>query len=299
MRAIDDIQKILTDYDLHLLLDKGSSENTRLAYRQDIRRLLTWLRDENLTLRHVTLDHLRHFLGTLHDLGIAPRTQARICAGIRSFFAYLQLNDYLAENPAELLETPHLGLHLPQILTLAEIDAMIAAATNARDRAIIEILYGCGLRVSELINLDITHIYPTESYLIVLGKGRKERLVPMAQTTIRAIYDWNEERARLPVRPTERHILLLNNRGSRLSRVRIFQIVKQLAEQAGIRKNISPHTLRHSFATHLLEGGANLRAIQQMLGHATIDTTQIYLHLDSTTLRTDLLRYHPLNNPRP
>lgn len=301
MRSLTDIPSLLDDYDLFLLMDKGLSDNSRISYRYDIARLLGWLAEEGTGLRDVTLDTLRLFMGSLHDLGIAERTQARIVAGIRSFFGYLELQGYLPTNPAELLESPKLGLHLPEVLTLEEIDAMIAAIppesdTAARDRAMLETLYGCGLRVSELVNLEVSKVFADEGYLIVAGKGNKQRMVPMSSTSIREIYSWMEERERLPIKSTERHILFLNMRGTRLTRVRVFQIVKRIAEEAGIRKTVSPHTLRHSFATHLLEGGANLRAIQQMLGHESIATTQIYLHLDTSTLRADLLRYHPRNH---
>ncbi|MDE6066039.1 MAG: tyrosine-type recombinase/integrase, partial [Duncaniella sp.] len=200
-------------------------------------------------------------------------------------------------------ESPKLGLYLPEVLTVEEIDSMIESIDYSkeecqRDRAMIEVLYGCGLRVSELVTLEISKIYADEGFLVVRGKGDKERMVPMSETSIEEIAGWMKDRARLKVKPGDENILFLNRRGGRLTRQRAFQIVKTLAEAAGIRKNISPHTLRHSFATHLLEGGANLRAIQQMLGHESIGTTQIYIHLDSSTLRSDILMYHPRNHRR-
>lgn len=286
------------DYEMSLRLDKGLSENSCEGYRRDVDRLLAWLAEGGIMLRDVTTDTLRLFLGDLHDLGIAERSQARMVSGLRSFFRYLTIEGYLEADPTELLESPKLGLHLPEVLTVAEIDAMIAAIDPAkdeaqRDRAMMETLYGCGLRVSELVNLEMSRVYASEGYLIVRGKGDKERMVPMSDTSVAEITAWLDDRQRLPVKPGEENILFLNRRGHRLTRQRAFQIVKGLAEAAGIRKTISPHTLRHSFATHLLEGGANLRAIQQMLGHESIATTQIYIHLDSSALRDDIMRYHP------
>ncbi|MDE6118089.1 MAG: site-specific tyrosine recombinase XerD [Duncaniella sp.] len=308
MRDILDIPKLLGDFDLYLMMERAMSDNTREGYMRDVRKLLSYLEETpsesgtstGTPLREVTIEILRLFLGELHDVGIAERSQARIIAGMRSFFKFLTLEGYLDANPAELLETPKIGTHLPEVLTVEEIDAMIAAidpekAEAQRDRAIIETLYGCGLRVSELINLEISRISADEGYLVVRGKGNKERLVPMSDAAISEIDDYLIDRAALPVKPGEENILFLNRRGRRLTRERIFQIVKSLAEEAGIRKSISPHTLRHSFATHLLEGGANLRAIQQMLGHESIVTTQIYIHLDRSTLRSDILTFHPRN----
>ncbi len=303
MRDITDIQRILHDYDAYLSVEKGMAENTREAYRRDIDKLHAWLTAGGLSLRDVTIDILREFLGDLHDVGIAERSQARIVSGLRSYFFFLSIEDYLNPNPAELLEQPKTGLHLPEVLTQEEIDSMIRAidpekAEASRDRAIIETLYGCGLRVSELVNLEISKIYGQEGYLIVRGKGNKERMVPMSEVSLLEISDYLMDRMHLDIKPDSRDILFLNRRGGRMTRVRIFQIVKDLAAAAGIRKTISPHTLRHSFATHLLEGGANLRAIQQMLGHESIATTQIYIHLDRSTLRNDILTYHPRNHPR-
>lgn len=308
MRSILDINKLLTDYSLFLVLEKGASENTRDGYTRDVRRFLAWLAsgsddtDGATALRDVSTDTLRLYLGSLNDVGIALRSRARIVASLRSFFAWLEMEGYLESNPGELLESPRLGLHLPEVLTVEEIDGMIASIDYSkeecrRDRAMMEVLYGCGLRVSELVNLEISKIYASEGFLVVHGKGDKERMVPMSDTSIEEIDAWMEDRARLKVKPGDENILFLNRRGGRLTRQRAFQIVKGLAEAAGIRKNISPHTLRHSFATHLLEGGANLRAIQQMLGHESIATTQIYIHLDASTLRSDILRYHPRNAP--
>lgn len=303
---IHDIKKLLKEYDVHLLLEKGLADNTREAYRRDIDRFIAWLAsgDSATQLRDVTLDTLRQYLGDLNDMGIAIRSRARIIASLRSFFGFMEESRYIAGNPAELLESPRLGLHLPEVLTVDEIDAMIAAIDyskeeSRRDRAMMEVLYGCGLRVSELITLEISRIYPKEGFLVVKGKGDKERLVPMSETSIEEIELWMKDRRHMTVKSGDENILFLNRRGGRLTRQRAFQIVKGLAEAAGIKRTISPHTLRHSFATHLLEGGANLRAIQQMLGHESISTTQIYIHLDSSALRSDILAFHPRNHRKP
>lgn len=306
-----DIDRLLKNFGSYIRLERGLSDNTRENYLRDIRRLLLWLADGDsrpegvIPLREVTLDHLRLFLGDLSDLGIAVRTRARFIASIRAFFSYLEEEHYIATDPSALLESPRLGLHLPEVLTLEEIDAMIEAidqtkAEYQRDRAMMEVLYGCGLRVSELITLEISGIYPQHGFLSVNGKGNKQRIVPVSDSALEEIEAWMFDRSRLNVKPGDENILFLNRRGGRLTRQRVFQIVCALAETAGIRRTISPHTLRHSFATHLLEGGANLRAIQQMLGHESIATTQIYLHLDTSALRADILAYHPRNrHPRP
>lgn len=300
MRSLDDLDRVMKEYGLYLRLERGLSDNTREGYMRDVSRLLAWLTGEVRQLRDVTIDTLRLYLGDLHDVGIAVRSQARIVASLRSFFGYLSMEGYLPGNPAELLETPRLGLHLPEVLTVGEIDSMIAAIDCSkeecrRDRAMMEVLYGCGLRVSEMTGLEISRTYLDEGFLVVLGKGDKERMVPMSETSVEEVREWLKDRSRMKVKPGDENILFLNRRGGRLTRQRAFQIVKGLAEAAGIRKSISPHTLRHSFATHLLEGGANLRAIQQMLGHESIATTQIYIHLDASTLRSDILAYHPRN----
>ena len=300
MRSLDDLDRVMKEYGLYLRLERGLSDNTREGYMRDVSRLLAWLTGEVRQLRDVTIDTLRLYLGDLHDVGIAVRSQARIVASLRSFFGYLSMEGYLPGNPAELLETPRLGLHLPEVLTVGEIDSMIAAIDCSkeecrRDRAMMEVLYGCGLRVSEMTGLEISRTYLDDGFLVVLGKGDKERMVPMSETSVEEVREWLKDRSRMKVKPGDENILFLNRRGGRLTRQRAFQIVKGLAEAAGIRTSISPHTLRHSFATHLLEGGANLRAIQQMLGHGSIATTQIYIHLDASTLRSDILAYHPRN----
>lgn len=300
MRSIDSIPAVIDAYEAYLILERGLSDNTREAYVRDVGKLVRYLETETVTLREVTTDTLRAFAADLFDLGISPRTQARIVSGIKSFFRFMKLEGYLDSNPSLLLESPALRRHLPEVLRVDEIDAMIGAidmekAEGQRNRAIMETLYGCGLRVSELINLEISKLYFDEQFIMVHGKGDKERIVPISPQAIREIKDYLSDRALLPVKRGEENILFLNRRGHRLTRVMIFYIIKQLAEAAGIRKEVSPHTLRHSFATHLLEGGANLRVIQQMLGHEDISTTEIYLHIDRSMLRAEILAHHPRN----
>lgn len=287
-------------FEAHLLVERGMSDNTAMAYVDDVDKLGSYLSDKSIGLGDVTVDDLRQLLADMHDLGIADRSQARIVSGIRSFFKFLTMEGIVEKNPALTLESPKVGMYLPEVLTVEEIDAMIAAidpesAEAQRNRAIMETLYGCGLRVSELVNLEMGNIYADEHYLVVQGKGDKQRIVPMSDRSIDEIRAYLPEREMLSIAPSDRHILFLNRRGRRLTRVMIFYIIKRLAEAAGIRRNISPHTLRHSFATHLLEGGANLRAIQQMLGHESIATTEIYLHVDRSMLRSEILSHHPRN----
>lgn len=298
--AIDDIPKLLERYNAYLLLERGLSDNTRECYRNDVDKLLGFLVDEQVLLRNVDLDTLQSFICQLHDIGIAPRSQARIISGIKSFFRFLKLDGFIDSNPTLLLDSPQTGRHLPDILSIEEIDRMIDAvdmdkAEGQRNRAIIETLYSCGLRVSELVNLEMDKIYTQEEYIIIKGKGSKERLVPISRTALKEISLYLEQRDGMNIKSGEENILFLNRRGHRLTRIMIFYIIKEAATRAGIRKEISPHTLRHSFATHLLEGGANLRAIQQMLGHESITTTEIYIHIDRTRLRQEILTHHPRN----
>lgn len=285
-------------YEAYIMLERGLSDNTRMSYLSDIDRFADYIgfRDFNT----VTAEDIGTFLGTLHDLGIAPRSQARILSGIKSFFKFLRLERLIETNPTLLVDAPRLGRHLPDVLSVGEIDDMIAAidtskAEGPRNRAIIEMLYSCGLRVSELVNLEINSVNFGEQIVTVTGKGNKERIVPVSDVSLALIREYLRGNERPDPRKGEENILFLNRLGRRLTRVMIFYIVKALAEAAGIKKVISPHTLRHSFATHLLEGGANLRAIQQMLGHESISTTEIYIHLDSTRLRDEILTFHPRN----
>ncbi len=283
------------------MLEAGNADNSREAYLRDSRRLLEFLEERDLTLDRVEVETLHEFMVAMVDLGLAPRSLRRLVSGIRALFRYLVAENYLETNPALLLEPPQIGLHLPSVLSVGEIDAMIEAIDPdspqaLRDRALMETLYGCGLRVSELINLEINRLNLDEGYLSVVGKGSKERLVPMGEVTVDILRQWLEQRASGKIYPGEENYVFLAPRtGRRITRMRVFDIVKHLAREAGITTEVSPHTLRHSFASHLLEGGANLRAIQQMLGHESIATTQIYIHLDRSHLRKEILLYHPRN----
>ena len=300
MREISDINRLLSSFGAYMLLERGFSENTRDAYADDVNKLVRYLADSSTRLRDVTLETLQGFMADMHDVGISPRSQQRINAGIKAFFRFLKMEGYIDDDPSLLLENPKLGLHLPEVLSIGEIDSLITeidlgAAEGQRNRAIIETLYGCGLRVSELVNLEINHVYADEEYIVVTGKGDKQRIVPISQVALDEIREYLPQRAMLKIKPGDENILFLNRRGGRLTRQMVFIMINRLAEAAGIKKRISPHTLRHSFATHLLEGGANLRAIQQMLGHEYISTTEIYLHLDRSMLREEILLHHPRN----
>lgn len=301
MRQIPDIEALLREYNGYLRLQRGLSANTAEAYRRDVEKLTAWLAAEHTPLREVTYPALEQFTAALFELGIAETTRKRIVSGIKSFFHFLRISDFIAEDPSLLLETPRPGLHLPEVLTLSEIDALIAAidpdsAEADRNRAIMETLYGCGLRVSELTNLEIGRINFAEGFITVLGKDSKERIVPMSPVAADRIQEYlHGSRTEVKIKPGEEGILFLNRRGHRLTRQMIFTIVRRLAEAAGVTKTISPHTMRHSFATHLLEGGANLLSIQQMLGHESVATTEIYIHLDTSHLREEILLHHPRN----
>lgn len=288
-------------YEAYLLLERGLSPNTREAYLRDLDSLQGFMADRGIDFPELTIDHLSEFVTILADLGISARSVARMISGVKSAMRYLKAERIIGNNPALLLDAPRLGRHLPEVLSVVDIDAMIDAVdlespTGRRNRAIIETLYGCGLRVSELCNLELSRIDFDRRFLMVTGKGNKERIVPMSEPSLEEINLYlSDERPRINVKPGEEDIVFLNVRGHRLTRQMVFIFLRQLAEAAGIRKTISPHTLRHSFATHLLEGGANLRAIQQMLGHESIATTEIYLHLDNTRLREEILLHHPRN----
>lgn len=299
-RPIPSYNDLLERFTTHLQLERGVSANTVEAYHEDVRKLLNYCKDSGISIEDISLEQLQLFAAECYDLGIAVRTLARIISGIKSFFRWLLHEHYIGEDPTLLFEGPRIGRKLPEVLSVEEIDAMIEAADmskfeGVRNRAIMETLYGCGLRVSELINLEISRIYADEQYIIVRGKGDKERLVPMAGTTLSAIKEYLELRGDITIKRGEDNIVFVSRRGRRLTRMMVYYIVSGLAEKAGVEKEISPHTLRHSFATHLLEGGANLRAIQQMLGHESISTTEIYLHLDRSYLRNEILTHHPRN----
>ena len=302
MRPITDIANVKRRFLAYLTMEKGMSQNTAVAYGDDVDKLTRYLADAGVAVENASTDNLEGFVCTLQDVGIQPRSQARIISGVKSFYKFLRLEGYLDNEPTELLLAPKIGRHLPEVLTIAEIDAMIAAIDMSkpegqRNRAIIETLYGCGLRVSELVTLKLSQLFFDERYVLIQGKGNKQRVVPISPVAIDQINLYIEQtRSHQTVQRGSEDILFLNRRGAMLTRQMIFHIVKQLCELAGVRKVISPHTLRHSFATHLLEGGANLRAIQQMLGHESITTTEIYVHIDRTRLRDEILLHHPRNN---
>lgn len=302
LMPVPEYERLLDGYRAYLQLERGMTQNTRMAYLADVRKFADWAAADTLApaLQSMTDADLQAFAASLHDMGISPRSQARIISGLRSFYKYMRLERYIDNDPTALLESPRLSQKLPEVLTVDEIDAMEAAIylgkpEGKRNLAIIETLYSCGLRVSELCNLQISHIYFTEKTLLIEGKGNKERLVPMSDTAIDLITDYLQDRAELDIKKGEEDILFLNRRGRRLTRVMVFYIIRDLAMLAGVDRPISPHALRHSFATHLLEGGANLRAIQMMLGHESIATTQIYLHTDTSALRRQILAFHPRN----
>ncbi len=299
LRTPDELRR---DFEAYLRLERSLSPNTADAYLVDTAHLMEYLEERNLTLTEVTEQDLHLLLATLRDLGISARSQARMIAGLRAFFKFLRLEGYIMFDPSELLESPQLPRHLPDVLSIGEIDAMIAAIPQGKDEslrneAIIETLYGSGLRVSELVDLRISRISLDDRLMIVEGKGSKQRMVPMSPSSVELIREYLPERDRLNIKPAGRDVLFLNRRGAPLSRVMVFYIIRDLAALAGIQKKVSPHTMRHSFATHLLEGGANLRAIQEMLGHESIATTEIYLHLDRSRLRRELLEHHPRYRP--
>lgn len=300
-REIENIGEVKRRFEVYIRVEKGLSTNTATNYIHDVNHLCDYLSAAGVAVDNATQEHLESFVCTLMDLGIQPRSQARIISGIKSFYKFLKLEGYIEYNPTTLLETPKLGRHLPDVLTTAEIDAMVSCIDMStpeglRNRAIIETLYGCGLRVSELTRLRMSCIYAQEEYVVVEGKGSKQRLVPISQVALHYINEYIQNvRCNMVVKPGNNDILFLNRRGAMLSRQMVFIVIKQLCELAGVRKKVSPHTLRHSFATHLLEGGANLRAIQQMLGHESISTTEIYMHIDRSRLRDEILNHHPRN----
>lgn len=294
------MQPVFKEYKTFLQLEKSLSSNTVAAYLSDIEKLLVFLSDAHVDFLQVTIAHLQDFLIDLADLGISPRSQARIVSGIKSFYGFLILTNKLEEDPTELLELPKIGLHLPEVLSVEEINAIVdvidlSTPEGQRNRAMIEMMYGSGLRVSELIEVKLSNIDLEHSFMKVDGKGSKQRLVPLSEESETQMKLWLLIRNEMVIRKGFEDYLFLNRRGAKLTRVMIFTIVKQLAQLAGIKKNISPHTFRHSFATHLLEGGANLRVIQQLLGHESIMTTEIYTHIDVELLRDTVLSFHPRN----
>ena len=292
---------MVRDYEQYLIVERSLSGNTKDAYLEDLAKLLSYFATENIEAENATLTDLECFVTSLVELGISARSQARIISGIKSFYKFLILEDAIPDDPTELLECPSLGRHLPEVLSIEEIDAIEAqidtsTPTGRRNLAIVEMLYSCGLRVSELSNLKISNLALDQEFISVFGKGDKQRLVPIGEGSIDIVKDWINDRMEMDnVKDSERDYLFLSNRGKHISRITIFVLIKDLAEKAGITKNISPHTFRHSFATHLLAGGANLRAIQEMLGHESITTTEIYSHVDTHRMREEILTCHPRN----
>ncbi len=284
----------------YLKLERNYSPNTVVAYEHDLTCLLAFCRDNGLEPLSLTLGDLQRFSQSLSLKGIKPASHARILSGVRSFYGWLALDGYIENDPAELLEMPQTGKRLPAVLSVEEVDAIEAAVDLSkpeghRNRAIIEVLFSCGLRVSELVNLKLSNIHPEEKILRVTGKGRKERLVPISDTALRELEDWYACRRQLSIRRGEEDHVFLNRRGARLTRTMILIMLKRYAAEAGITKTISPHTLRHSFATEMLKRGADLRFIQAMLGHEDIGTTEIYTHIDNSMLREEILLHHPRN----
>ena len=291
---------IIRKYQQYLKLEKSLSPNTLDAYLTDLDKLMSFLTLEGIDVLEVCLSDLQRFAAGLHDIGIHPRSQARIMSGIKSFFHFLIMADYREDDPSELLEGPKIGFKLPEVLTVEEIDTIIATVDMSkkegqRNRAILETLYSCGLRVSELCNLKLSELYFDEGFIKVEGKGSKQRLVPISPRAIKEIKYWLLDRNLGKIKKGFEDYVFLARWGNSISRIMVFHLIKELAEKAGITKNISPHTFRHSFATHLLEGGANLRAIQCMLGHESIATTEIYTHIDRNMLRSEIIEHHPRN----
>ena len=291
---------IVKNYVRYLKLQRNVSPNTLDAYQRDLEKLLVWLDREQKTVLDLKLEDLQAFAAGLHDIGIGPRSQCRILSGIRSFCRFMQLDGYRDDDPTELLESPVLGEHLPEVLSTAEVDQLensidLSKWEGHRNRAIIEVLFSCGLRVSELVNLKLSDLYLDEQFVRVMGKGSKERIVPISPSAIKELGWWFDDRRHMNIKRGEENYVFLNRRGAHLTRTMILIMIKQQAEAAGIAKTISPHTLRHSFATALLEGGADLRVIQSLLGHESIGTTEIYTHIDTSTLRQEVLEHHPRN----
>ena len=291
---------IVSRYRRYLKLEKGYSANTLDAYMRDVDKLLRYLAVEQVNVLDVKLEDLEHFAAFISDLGIGPRSLARILSGVRQFYRFLVIDGYLEVDPTELLESPKQPDHLPEVLSTAEVDLLEQAIDLSkweghRNRAIIEVLFSCGLRVSELTNLKLSNLYIEEQYIRVMGKGSKERLVPISPRALDELNYWFADRNVMKIKPGEEDYVFLNRRGQHLTRTMILIMIKRYAVEAGIKKTISPHTLRHSFATSLLEGGADLRAIQAMLGHESIGTTEIYTHIDTSTLRQEILEHHPRN----
>lgn len=284
-----------------LKIERGLAENSIMAYQRDVIKLAEYSEDKNKGPVEINYKDLKDFVAVLYDLGLSARSQARIISGIKQFYGFILLENEIKDDPSELLELPKVGRKLPEVMSIEEIDMLIEAidlSTNEghRNKAILETLYSCGLRVSELVNLKFSDLYFEEGFIRVIGKGNKERLVPVSKTVEKEIKIYQDNyRIHKKIKPGDENTVFLNRRGAKLTRVMIFTIIKNLSAESGLNKKVSPHTFRHSFATHLIEGGANLRAIQEMLGHESITTTEIYTHLDQSFLRDAILSHHPRN----
>lgn len=298
------MENLLEKYRNYIYFERSLSDNTLDAYTRDVSRFLEWLSDEGISPQDVVLDDLHRFASTLYDMSISPRSIARILSGVRSLYYFLLVEGYIEQDPTELLESPKVGAHLPEVLTAEEIEAIESTIDQSlpeerRDYTIIELLYSCGLRVSELCELCISDLSLKDGYMRVRGKGSKQRLVPMSERMVELLENWLQERSEMDIKPGEEdYVFLSHRRKKHLSRITVFHNIKMYVERAGITKNISPHTFRHTFATHMLEGGANLRAIQAMLGHESIGTTEIYTHIDRAYLKEQVLTYFPRNKNR-
>jgi integrase/recombinase XerD len=294
-------ERYIKDFVSFLKIEKGLAENSIFAYQNDVAKLYDFASLRKIAVTELTYNDLKEFVAELYDLGLSARSQARIISGVKQFFGFLLIEDVLNDDPSELLEMPRIGRKLPEVLSIEEIDQLIVAidlskAEGHRNRAIIETLYSCGLRVSELVSLKFGDLYFEEGFIRVIGKGNKERLVPVSPSVEKEIGIYNDHvRRHQVIKPGNEQIIFLNRRGAQLTRVMIFTIIKDLANTIGLTKSISPHTFRHSFATHMIEGGANLRAVQEMLGHESITTTEIYTHLDQRFLRDAIITFHPRN----
>ncbi|WP_455069392.1 site-specific tyrosine recombinase XerD [Prevotella aurantiaca] len=291
---------LIRKYQRYLKLEKDYSPNTLDAYIRDLEKLLNFLAGEKKTPQEAKLEDIENFAASVCDLGIGARSLARILSGVRQFYRFLVLDGYMESDPTELLESPKQPQHLPEVLSTVEVDMLERAIDLSkweghRNRAIIEVLFSCGLRVSELTHLKLSNLYREEEFIRVMGKGSKERLVPISPKALKELDFWFADRNQMKIKEGEEDYVFLNRRGAHLTRTMILIMIKNYAREAGIKKTISPHTLRHSFATALLEGGANLRSIQAMLGHESIGTTEIYTHIDTTTLREEILNHHPRN----
>lgn len=291
---------LVAAYRRYMKLERNFTPNTLDAYSHDIEKLLAYFGEQGIDPLAARLEDLQAFAANLHSIGVGARSQCRILSGVRTFYHYLQVDGYISDDPSELLESPQLGDHLPEVLTTEEVDRLEQAIDlskweGQRNKAIIEVLFSCGLRVSELVTLRLSDLYLEEHFVRVVGKERKERLVPISESAVRQLQLWFIDRNLMDIKPGEEDYVFLNRRGAHLTRTMILIMIKRLGEEAGISKTISPHTLRHSFATALLAGGADLRAIQAMLGHESIGTTEIYTHIDTHELRREILEHHPRN----